>query len=69
MAKEWRMPLLVAKLDIRGAFDSLDRAAVGRFLLEGLQHRGVGCELKYLLSQLQPNRLSGGVPGGNQLDL
>ena len=69
VAKEWHLPLLVAKLDIKGACDSLARHALAKFLVTQLQHCAVGCELRYLLQQLRPNLLTGRVPVGEQLDL
>ena len=66
---EWRMPLLIAKLDIRGAFDSLSRKALAMFLVDKLQHCGAGHDLRYLLRQLRPNQLLGRVPGGDYLEL
>ncbi|CAE7240353.1 unnamed protein product, partial [Symbiodinium sp. CCMP2456] len=69
MCKEWRIPLLVAKLDIRGAFDALDRKAVARFLSDKLTHVGLGREARYLLGQLQSNFLGGPVPGGDQINI
>ena len=69
VTKEWGMPLVLAKLDIKGAFDSLGRHALAEYLTSKLQHCEVGRELKYLLQQLRPNLLTGGVPGGDRLDL
>ncbi|CAE7210175.1 unnamed protein product, partial [Symbiodinium necroappetens] len=69
VVKEWRLPMLIAKLDIRGAFDSLGRHALASYLLRKLQHCAVGRELRYLLLQVRPNLLLGRVPGGEMLDL
>ncbi|OLP80042.1 hypothetical protein AK812_SmicGene39600 [Symbiodinium microadriaticum] len=69
VVKEWRLPMLITKLDIRGAFDSLGRHALASYLLRKLQHCAVGRELRYLLLQLRPNVLSGRVPGGEMLEL
>ena len=65
VVKEWGVPLLIAKLDIRGAFDSLDRSS----LAKKLNWCGKGRETRYLLQQLAPNTLEGRVPGGRDLHI
>ncbi|CAE7736685.1 unnamed protein product [Symbiodinium necroappetens] len=67
VAKEWRMPLLVAKLDIRGAFDALSRRKLADFLCLRLAGCGVSRETKYLVRQLKSNYLVGKVPGGGEV--
>ena len=62
--KEWRLPLLITKLDIKGAFDSLSRDKVAKYLVRKLTWCGLGRETRFLLQQLMPNTLEGSVPGG-----
>ena len=69
VSKEWRRPLLVAKLDVAGAFDRLDRKKVAEFLLSRLAASGLPRELQYLLRQLQTHQLTGVVPGGHKIDV
>ena len=61
MAKEWHLPLVVAKLGIRGAFHRIPRRNVAQFVAFKLQFADHVGELRYLLSQLHPNVLSGVV--------
>ena len=67
MAHEWREPLLVAKLDISGAFDRLDRDAVIRLLLDRTRHTSMGHEVRYFVQQLEVHHLEGVVPGGGSI--
>ncbi|CAE7484527.1 Dgat2 [Symbiodinium sp. CCMP2592] len=67
VSREWKLGLLVAKLDVRGAFDRISRAKVASFLTSRLQLQGLGRELRYLLLQLMPNQLHGCVPGGGEI--
>ena len=65
MSREWRIPLLVAKLDVSGAFDNVRRMAVAEHLMQGLGEYPV--ELRFLLQQLGENVLEGMAPGGEKL--
>ena len=66
MGKEWKIPFLVAKLDVKGAFDRINRSSVARRLTVGLgEHYPV--ELTYLLRQLGSNVLEGVAPGGGRV--
>ncbi|CAE7715741.1 pol [Symbiodinium sp. CCMP2592] len=61
---EWRVPGLLCKLDVAGAFDRVDRRKVAALLLDRLKNEGVPAELRYLLGQLRSHELRGNVPGG-----
>ena len=65
MTREWRLPVLLCKLDISGAFDKLDRLNFVEFLRHKLNGKEVDHELKFLLAQFFTYRLSGHVPGGH----
>ena len=67
--KEWKLPLLLCKLDVAGAFDRVDRAKVGDLLLRRLLHKGRDAELLYLLHQLKSHELEGLAPGGQPVRL
>ena len=57
MVKEWKIPLLVAKLDIRGAFDALSCSSVASYLVDKLANAGFPRETRYMLEQLRSNVL------------
>ena len=61
---EWKMPLLLCKLDVAGAFDRVKRGEVANFLCDKLRTSGMNAELRYMLSQLQTHSLRGTAPGG-----
>ena len=67
MAHEWREPLLIAKLDVAGAFDRLSRAKVAELILARTKDCELGREVRYLLQQLEVNHLVGQVPGGGEV--
>ena len=69
MSHEWREPLLIAKLDVAGAFDRLSRSTVAELILQRTRDRGVGREVRYLLQQLEVNQLVGQVPGGGEINI
>ena len=69
VAQEWKVPLLLCKLDISGAFDKLDRQRIVEFLKERLAHKDLDHELKYLLGQLHTYQLCGKVPGGHEIQI
>ncbi|CAE7832190.1 pol [Symbiodinium sp. CCMP2592] len=69
LTQEWRLPTLLCKLDISGAFDRIDRQKIAEFLKAKLQDKGVQHELKFMLCQLRSYRLIGQVPGGNQIHI
>ena len=66
---EWKVPLLLCKLDISGAFDRVDRQKICEFLVDRLRDRDVPHELKYLLAQLRTYHLTGDAPGGQNIEL
>ena len=69
VCKEWKVPLLVAKLDVEGAFDRIRRDKVADFLVSQLRGSGIPHELRYLLRQLATHHLAGLVPGGSRVDI
>ena len=69
MAKEWGLPLLVAKLDVKGAFDRLNRQKVLDLFWERLDLTSLGVESRFLLTQLHTQRLRGEVPGGDEIEI
>ena len=69
VAQEWKIPLLLCKLDISGAFDKLDRQKIVEFLKERLDGCELEHELRYLLCQLRTYQLVGRVPGGHTIQL
>ncbi|CAE7484674.1 unnamed protein product [Symbiodinium sp. CCMP2592] len=66
---EWKVPILLCKLDISGAFDRIDRQKICEFLKERLRGREVPAELKYLLNQMKTYHLVGQAPGGQTLKI
>ncbi|CAE7358653.1 pol [Symbiodinium sp. CCMP2592] len=66
---EWRMPALLCKLDVAGAFDRVDRNKVASLLCERLSGERLSSELRFLLGQLHTHELVGTVPGGNEIRL
>ncbi|CAE7219179.1 pol [Symbiodinium sp. CCMP2592] len=66
---EWKLPVLLCKLDISGAFDKLDRQRVVEFLKGRLADKDLDHELRYLLMQLQTYALRGRVPGGHDIEV
>ena len=69
VTQEWRLPVLLCKLDIAGAFDKLDRQSVVDFLKGRLHKTDLKFELKYLLAQLHTFRMVGHVPGGESISI
>ena len=67
VTKEWKLPLLLAKLDVAGAFDKVDRTKVADTLLSRLRGHNLDKELVYMLCQLKTHNLCGDVPGGGQI--
>ena len=64
MTREWRLGMVIIKLDIRGAFDCLDRMAVVRYVQRHLQGCQMPFEERFLLKLLAENQLIGSAPGG-----
>ena len=69
VTREWKLPLLLCKLDVAGAFDRVDRNKVASLLIERLQDRHLDNELLYMLLQLRTHTLHGKVPGGHEINL
>ena len=64
VTREWRVGLVAAKLDVKGAFDYIDRGCVATFLEERLVDAGKPFELRFLLRLLEENVMTGTAPGG-----
>ncbi|CAE7542500.1 unnamed protein product [Symbiodinium sp. CCMP2592] len=69
VVKEWKLPAVLCKLDVAGAFDRIDRRRVAALLSDRLGGQAVPCELRYLLSQLRCHTLEGRVPGGDVITI
>ena len=69
VVREWRLPALLGKLDVAGAFDRVDRRKIVALLKERLSDPRLGRELRYLLHQLHTHVLEGAVPGGNMITI
>eukprot|EP00439_Symbiodinium_sp_Y106_P025927 s5075_g3.t1 len=69
ITREWRLPTLLCKLDISGAFDKLDRLKVVEYLQSKLKDKGADHELRYMIAQLATYRLLGQVPGGCTIEV
>ncbi|CAE7637075.1 pol [Symbiodinium sp. CCMP2592] len=67
--KEWKLPMLLCKLDVAGAFDRVDRSRVAQLLVQRLAGQSLDAELRYLLLQLREHHLVGAAPGGHPLSL
>ena len=67
--REWKLPLLLCKLDVAGAFDRVDRGKVGDLLLRRLRDQDCDAELRYMLCQLKSHELVGFAPGGQPIRL
>ena len=66
---EWKMPLLLCKLDVSGAFDRVKRDKVADFLIAKLDGTGLDAELRYVLAQLRTDCLHGTTPGGVNIEV
>ena len=69
VAHEWKLPLLLCKLDVAGAFDRVKRDRVAAYLVENLKGRHLNVELKYMLAQLRSHTMHGNAPGGVEVEL
>ncbi|CAE7244711.1 pol [Symbiodinium sp. CCMP2592] len=67
--KEWRLPILMAKLDVRGAFDRVKREAAVDLLKKRTLNMNVDVETRWLIRQLGENKLQGLVPGGGAVEI
>ncbi|CAE7208035.1 unnamed protein product [Symbiodinium sp. CCMP2592] len=67
--REWRLPCLLCKLDVAGAFDKVDRRKVAQLLRTRMHGKNLSHELRYLLGELRTHRLQGAVPGGDLIAL
>ncbi|CAE7746092.1 unnamed protein product [Symbiodinium microadriaticum] len=64
---EWRLGIMVAKLDVEAAFDNDSRAAIADFLNKRLADTDAPHESRFLLLLLQENVLYGTAPGGRRV--
>ena len=69
VTREWRLPVLLGKLDVKGAFDRIRRASVAEFIVRKTAHCGMNTEARWLLRQLATNKLVGWVPGGHNIEI
>ena len=67
--REWKLPAILCKLDVAGAFDRVDRRRVADLLIKRLRDHDLGSELRYLLCQLRCHTLEGRVPGGDVIEI
>ena len=67
--REWKLPMILCKLDVAGAFDRVDRLQVAQLLVRRLSDKEMSAELRYLLLQLQVHHLAGFAPGGHRVEL
>ena len=65
VTREWRCGIVAAKLDVRGAFDFIDRGAVASFMQERLDKPERRFELRFLLCLLAENIMMGTAPGND----
>ena len=64
MTREWRLGVVLVKLDIEGAFDFVNRKAVADFIDTRLDNGEMAFEKRFLLKLLDENTLRGSAPGG-----
>ena len=67
--REWDESILIAKLDIAGAFDKLSRQKVVDLILARTCGLNLGYEVRYMLGQLDVFELHGQVPGGDSISV
>ncbi|CAE7274757.1 unnamed protein product [Symbiodinium sp. CCMP2592] len=67
MCHEWRAGVIVAKLDVEGAFDFVSRRAVADYIGKRLCSKNVPFEWRFLLLLLDDNVLQGTAPGGGSV--
>ena len=67
--KEWKLPFILCKLDVAGAFDKVDRSKVVDLLVDRLRDKDLDAELRFLLAQLRTHTLEGIAPGGGKVCL
>ncbi|CAE7806396.1 unnamed protein product [Symbiodinium microadriaticum] len=67
IAKEWKQPFILGKLDVAGAFDKINRERVAKFLITKLQNVDLPHELRYMLAQLRTHTVCGTAPGGTDI--
>ena len=65
--REWRLPAVCAKLDVRGAFDRVHRQAAVKLLCDRTRNHKLNAEVRWLIRQLGTNQLQGCVPGGDMI--
>ena len=64
VCREWREGIVAIKLDVKGAFDFIDRGRVADYLEQRLAEAETTYELRFLLLLLAENVLRGAAPGG-----
>ena len=69
VVREWKLPALLVKLDVKGAFDKVRRDRAAELIIARSANCGVDVEARWLLRQLACNRLNGIVPGGHHISV
>ena len=64
MTRDWRLGMVITKLDITGAFDCLDRLAVAQYVRRHMRGCSMPHEERFLLQLLAENDIYGSAPGG-----
>ncbi|CAE7215765.1 pol [Symbiodinium sp. CCMP2456] len=67
--REWKLPTVCAKLDVKGAFDRVRRDAAARLLIDRTRNFVLNAEVRWLVRQLGTNFLDGSVPGGARIQV
>ncbi|CAE7295584.1 unnamed protein product [Symbiodinium sp. CCMP2456] len=69
ITREWKLPMVCAKLDVKGAFDRVRRDAAARLLIDRTRNYALNAEVRWLVRQLGTNFLDGSVPGGTRIQV
>ena len=65
--REWKLPAVCAKLDVRGACDRVHRQAAVQLMCDRTRNHKLNAEVRWLIRQLGTNQLQGCVPGGDMI--
>ena len=67
--REWKLPIVCAKLDVNGAFDKVQRTAAAELIVDRTRNHFLNTEVRWLVRQLGTNILRGSVPGGLEVEV
>ena len=67
--REWKLPMLCAKLDVKGASDQIKRKAAKQLVVDRTRNQLLNTEVRWMIRQLGTNRLCGAVPGGLRVEV